>query len=363
MIDNIGKQTSIDISRDEQKVLSRDVAAGDFTSAATIVLKGLSEVSRDELAKVDRVAVRVVHGGDRFTSAVPFNEHIRRVIEDRDELAPLHNANSLKIIDVIQQEHYSWPIMVAFDTAFHHTLPEKAWRYPIDRVVTEKYGIRKFGFHGLSHRYMLEEYAHLVGKDKAEVMLITMHLEGGSSITAIEKGRSVETSMGFTPLEGLMMATRSGSVDPAILPFLMKKGRLPSEEVLNILEKKSGLLGVSGVSLDTRILRKREDSDSKLALEMFGYRVRQMVGAYLAVLGKIDAIVFGGGIGENTPEVRKIVCDGLASWGLDLNERLNESAMSGDVCLSNDDSKAAIWAIHSDEAKQLAYECAQLSVH
>ena len=361
MIENIGKKTSLEITRGEEKVFSKEIEAGDFSSAASVVLHSLSEAAQDEVSKVNLVGVRVVHGGNRFAGAVEFDEGVRRQIEEREELAPLHNANSLKIIDAVQRWQPSRRIVAAFDTAFHHTLPERAWRYPIDRETAERHGIRKFGFHGLSHRYMLEQYAHLAGRRKEEATLVTMHLESGSSMTAIEQGRSVETSMGFTPLEGLMMGTRSGSVDPAILPFLMKRDCLSAENALEVLEKRSGLLGVSGVSLDTRELRRREDANSRLALEMFGYRVRQMAGAYLAVLGGAEAMVFGGGIGENTPEVRKTVCDGLVGWGVVLDQDRNESTMNGDVCLSTAESKLAIWVIHSDEAMQIAYECAQVS--
>jgi acetate kinase len=188
-----------------------------------------------------------------------------------------------------------------------------------------------------------------------------MHLEGGSSAVAIQGGRSIETSMGFTPLEGLMMGTRSGSIDPAILPFLMRKENISADEILNVLEKKSGLLGVSGVSQDTRILRKRTGAASMLALEMFGYRVRQMVGAYLAVLGDAQAIVFGGGIGENTPEVRSFVCGGLKQWEIELDCGLNDSTFSGDACISTANSALEIWVIHADEGMQLAYECVSLT--
>ena len=299
MIDNIDKESSIEITQGEEKIASKKVEAGDFGAGVSAVLDELSQVAKAELSKLDLVAVRVVHGGSRFTTAVRFEDQVRKEIEALEELAPLHNANSLKIIDVVQQRQPEWPIAVAFDTAFHATLPEKAWRYGIDRELADKHGIRKFGFHGISHRYMLEQYAHLAGKPKDEATIVTMHLESGSSVAAIERGRSVETSMGFTPLEGLMMGTRSGSIDPAILPFLMKHERLSADDALQVLEKKSGMLGISGVSLDTRVLEKRSDEGSRLALEMFGYRVRQTVGAYLAVLGTADAIVFGGGIGEN----------------------------------------------------------------
>jgi acetate kinase len=360
-IDDIGKETTVEVSKDGNKLLSRKTKISEFTAATTSALECLSEVGKFELTSIDLVAVRVVHGGNNFTTAVRFTEKVRRQIEALEELAPLHNANSLKVIDAVQQNELSTPIAVAFDTAFHHSLPEKAWRYPIDRRLADKHGIRKFGFHGLSHRYMLEHYAHLAGKKLDQTTLITMHLESGSSVAAIEQGRSVETSMGFTPLEGLMMGTRSGSVDPAIIPFLMKKETLSAADALNVLEKKSGLLGISGVSLDTRILRKRTDQNSKLAVEMFGYRVRQMVGGYLAILGTAEAVIFGGGIGENTPEVRKVVCDGLVGWGALIDEQLNESTANGNVCLSKKGSKLAVWTIHSDESMQLAYECAKIS--
>ena len=357
-IDDIGKRTKVEIALRGEKALSREVAPGDFHAATAKVLESIREAAKSDLESVELAAVRVVHGGARYASAVPFNEEVRKQIQAREELAPLHNSSSLKVIDAIQQLRSSLPIAVAFDTAFHHTLPEKSWRYPIDRSMADKHGIRKFGFHGLSHRYMAEQYAHLVGKNRTKVTLITMHLEGGSSIAAIENGQSVETSMGFTPLEGLMMGTRSGSVDPAILPFLMKHERLSSDDALAVLEKRSGLLGISGVTMDSRLLRKRTDTNSQLALEIFGYRVRQAAGAYLAVLGNAEAVVFGGGIGENTPEVRKTVCDGLIGWGALLDEALNETTMSGDVCISKPQSRLKLWVIHSDEAKQLAFECA-----
>lgn len=368
-IDNVGKETSFELRRGEEKILSQHVLAGDFSAAVRAALDSLAQVQSSDaptLDDIDLTAVRVVHGGSSFTQAVRFDSNVRKVIEANEELAPLHNANSLRVIDAVQQRRSSIPIAVAFDTAFHHTLPERAWRYPIDRTIADRHGIRKFGFHGLSHCYQMERYAGLTGKRTEDVSIVTMHLESGCSATAIQNGRSVETSMGLTPLEGLMMGERSGSIDPAILPFLMKKEGLSPTDALDILETKSGLLGVSGVSLDTRVLRKRDDQHSRLALEIFGYRLRQTIAAYLAVLesdeGSAEAIVFGGGIGENTPEVRSAVCEGLRGWGLVLNNELNRTTMRGDVRISTADSKVAIWAIHADEAMQLAYECVKVGV-
>jgi len=352
-IDNIGKPTTLVLTEgDRTREIEGDFK--DFTAATQESLKALADRTF-ELA-----AVRVVHGGDTFTQAVPYDSHVRAEIERREPLAPLHNANSLKIMDAL---HGEFPVSVAFDTAFHHTLPEIAWRYPIDRALADHLGIRRFGFHGLSHRFQLERYAHLRGKRPEDCILITTHLESGSSACAILNGRSIDTSMGFTPLEGLMMGTRSGSVDPAILPFLMKQLNLSANDALNILEKKSGLQGLSGISLDTRILRKSDEPAAKFALELFAYRALHFVAAYLAVLASTgtpaEAVIFGGGIGENTPEVRAGIAAGLAPFGLHFDPIRNESATSGDNPLHSEASLLQAWSMKVEEGLQLAYECAQ----
>ena len=359
-IDDIGKPARLILSRDGKTIAERDGDFHDFTAATERVLEALQSAEDDNipsLGDVDLAAVRVVHGGDTFTAAVRFDDQVRAEIERREPQAPLHNGNSLRIVDVLARIAPNLAVAVAFDTAFHHTLPELAWRYPIPRDLADELGIRKFGFHGLSHRYMLEQYAHLTGKSPADVSAVTLHLESGSSACAIERGRSIDTSMGFTPLEGLMMGTRSGSIDPAILPFLMKARNIDAEAALHILEKQSGLLGVSGVSLDTRILRQRTDEHSQQAIQIFAYRVRHYVGAYLAILDQADAVIFGGGIGENTPEVRTDVCAGLKPWGLTLDPHLNATISQGDASLHTPDSTLAAWTIHVEEGLQLAHEC------
>ena len=360
VIDNIGKETTLEITRSEEKLLSKKLTAGDFTQGTKEAIDALKELEGKDLPRLDDIdlaAVRVVHGGAKFTAAVKVDDSVRKEIDARSEIAPLHNPNALRVIDALEHSLASLPVFAAFDTAFHHTLPEHAWRYPIDLPMADRLGIRKFGFHGLSHRYMLEQYACLSGTQTQSASIVTMHLESGSSACAIDHGKSIDTSMGFTPLEGLMMGTRSGSIDPAILPFLIKKENLSPEQALNLLERHSGLLGISGVSLDTRILKERTDDRSRLALDMFGYRARQMAGAYLAVLGSAQAIVFGGGIGENTIEVRRQVCDGLTNFGLILDPKLNDTVIAGDARISQDGSPLAAWVIHSDEGMQLAYEC------
>jgi acetate kinase len=355
-VDDIGRPTKLILTREGKTVAEHEGDFKDFSAATASAIEALAS-SDPKWSDIEQAAVRVVHGGDAYDSAVSFDDSVRAEIERREPQAPLHNASSLRIIDVLREKSPRLPIAVAFDTAFHHTLPEQAWRYPIARDVADELGIRKFGFHGLSHRYMLEQYAYLTGKPPADCSLVTLHLESGSSACAIQSGRSVDTSMGFTPLEGLMMGTRSGSIDPAILPFLMQAKGIGAEEALKILEKKSGLLGISGVTLDTRILRKRDDEASKLAIQMFAYRVRHCVGAYLAILGEAEAVVFGGGIGENTPEVRTSVCDGLKNWGLTLDPHLNETVCAGDSYVNTADSKLAAWVIHAEEGLQLAHEC------
>ncbi len=366
-IDNIGKETTAELSRvdpggaiQSQKLVDKKIDCRDFVAATEAIYGLLSDTSiPDGPPPVELNAIRVVHGGDDFTGAVRYDDRVREQIERRQKLAPLHNANSLRIAEGAQKHAPGVPIAVAFDTAFHHTLPEHAWRYPLPRELADKHGIRKFGFHGISHRYMLERYAQLAHRPVGEVSAVTLHLESGSSAAAIQNGRSIDNSMGFTPLEGLMMGTRSGSIDPAIFPFLMEEEKLSAADVLTILEKKSGLLGISGISLDTRILRERPEAEARQAIEIFAYKTRQYVGAYLAVLGKAEVIVFGGGIGENTPEVRNRVLDGLSGWGFKMNDEANAAAMGGDVKISHPSSSIAAWVMHSEEGMQIAHECLQ----
>jgi acetate kinase len=365
-IDNIGKETTAELSRitnnGTEQLVSKEIDCKDFVAATEAIYTLLEDPSLSKsgsLPSIDLNAIRVVHGGDDFTAAVRFDKQVRAAIEKRQRLAPLHNANSLRIAEGAQKHAPNIPIAVAFDTAFHHTIPEHAWRYPLPRELADKHGIRKFGFHGISHRYMLERYAQLAGRPVAEVSAVTLHLESGSSACAIQNGKSVDTSMGFTPLEGLMMGTRSGSIDPAILPFLMEEEHLSAADALNILEKKSGLQGVSGITLDTRILRKRKEASAKQAIDIFAYKVRQSVGAYLAVLGKAEVVIFSGGIGENTPEVRNNVLEGLAGWGFVVDPENNAKTMGGDVKISHSSSPLAAWVLHSEEGMQIAHETVQ----
>jgi acetate kinase len=357
-LDDIGKDTKLSVYRGREIVSERDTDVADMQSAVRAALGWIRE--QDELShklkQLTFTAVRVVHGGSKYKSTVRVTENVRSDIAELEELAPLHNKSSLDILDVLAEKLSGIPAFATFDTVFHHTLPEKAWRYPIERETADRHGIRKFGFHGVSHRYMLEHYAYTIGKRPDELSLITLHLESGSSACAIASGRSVDTTMGFTPLEGVMMGSRSGSIDPAIVPYLMQKESKSGEEILTLLNKRSGLRGIAGGSLDTRELVKRSDPEAKLALEMFSYRVRLAVGAYLAALGTAEAILFGGGIGEDSPWLREEVCAGLGGWGLELDHTANRS-IAGMVRISTESSRLQAWAIPAEEGLQIAHEC------
>jgi acetate kinase len=312
-LDDIGKQPELSVFNGRELVSKEKIEAVDMRAAVSAALAWLKrdDSLRDTLQRLTFIGVRVVHGGLKYAGPVRVTPEVLADIEALEDLAPLHNQSSLDVLAAVKDELGDVPGFVTFDTSFHRTLPEKAWRYAIERETADRHGVRKYGFHGVSHRYMLEQYAHIIGKKPEQLNLVTLHLESGSSACAIERGKSIDTTMGLTPLEGLMMGSRSGSIDPAILPYLMRKERKSAEEILHLLNKQSGMLGIAGGSLDTRELVKRDDDAARLALEMFSYRVRLAVGAYLAALGSADAVLFGGGIGEDSPWLREAVCAGL----------------------------------------------------
>ena len=306
----------------------------------------------------DLIAHRVVHGGDHFGAPAPIDADVIAAIEKWSELAPLHNNPALEVIRQVQAALPDVSAVAVFDTAFHRRLPEYAYTYALPYEVAQDLGIRRYGFHGISHRYQLLRYAELAQRRPEEIELITLHLESGSSAAAISGGHSVDTSMGFTPLEGLVMGSRCGDIDPAIVPYLARKRSMDITAVEHLMNNDSGLLGLSGISNDTRELAARIDTDqrARLALEVFSYRVRKYVGAYLAVLERPEAIIFSGGIGENTPFVREFVCAGLRSFGIDVDNALNDSVVEGDVLISRPSSRIAVWGIHSEEALMIAHE-------
>jgi acetate kinase len=257
------------------------------------------------------------------------------------------------------------PGIAVFDTGFHHSLPDRARLYAIPWELTCRHQIRRYGFHGISHKYLLLRYAELTKTPVDQTRIITLHLEGGSSATAIVGGRSIDTSMGFTPLEGLVMGTRSGDIDPALVTYLAEKESVSSATVEEWLNKKSGMLGVSGESQDTRVLVKSaaENKRADLALEIFSYRVRKYIGAYLAATGGVAAIVFGGGIGENTPDVRRRICEGLDWFGLEFDEAKNNATIDRVGRITRDGSRIHAYVIPTDEGLMIAHEALLCFTH
>jgi acetate kinase len=311
--------------------------------------------------KVDAVGHRVVHGGPRFVTPTVLDDRVVAAIHELESLAPLHNAPSLAGIRACRaafgQER---PMVAVFDTAFHASLPERAWRYAIPRELADRHGIRRFGFHGISYRAVLDRYCALTGTSESAATLVALHLGNGSSAVAIENGRSVDTSMGLTPLEGLVMGTRSGDIDPAIVGHLSRAEGVSVAEVERWLNERSGLLGLSARSGDLRDLLERESRDPQaaMAVEIFCYRIRKYVGAYVAALGGAQAVVFTGAIGERSPEVRARVCRGLESVGLTLDARANAATERGERRISADEARLQAFVIPTDEETQIARDTA-----
>jgi acetate kinase len=309
---------------------------------------------------IEAVGHRVVHGGERFTRSTLVTDEVLRGIEECALMAPLHNTANLQGI-LAAREIFGpgVPQVAVFDTAFHQTLPECAYLYALPYRLYQRHGIRRYGFHGTSHRFVAFRYRQLLGLPRERATLVTLHLGNGSSVAAIRGGASVDTSMGFTPLEGLVMGTRSGDLDPGVVAIIGAREGLSAREVEDVLNHESGLLGISGLTHDMRGLLEaageRADQRARLAIEIFCYRARKYVGAYLAAMGGADAIVFTGGIGENAPEVRARICAGLEWMGLDLDPARNEAVREGlEGRISADGSRLAAWVIPTDEELLIA---------
>jgi acetate kinase len=319
---------------------------------------GINEVQ--SIADIHAVGHRVVHGGERFTHSVLINDEVMRGIEDGIDLAPLHNPANIKGILAARELFGAGLAQAAvFDTAFHQTLPEQAYLYALPYQFYRRYKIRRYGFHGTSHRYVAYRYRQIRNQPREATNIITLHLGNGCSAAAIRGGNSIDTSMGFTPLEGLVMGTRSGDLDPAIVDWLAAKEGLSAREVESLLNKQSGLLGISGLTHDMRDLlaeaEENNDRRARLAIEIFCYRARKYIGAYLAAMNGTDAIVFTGGIGENSSPVRASICKGLEWMGLKLDEESNAEQINGrEGLISAQDSRLAAYVIPTDEELLIA---------
>jgi acetate kinase len=322
---------------------------------------GLGSVGR-----IDAVGHRVVHGGERFSRSVLIDQDVVKQIEEAIELAPLHNPHNLKGIEATRALlGAETPHAAVFDTAFHQTLEPYAYLYALPYSLYRRHRVRRYGFHGTSHRYVAYRYRKLTGVSREATCLVTLHLGNGCSACAIRGGRSVDTSMGFTPLEGLVMGTRSGDLDPAILEYISAKEGLNLPELEVLLNKQSGLLGVSGLTDDMRDLLAEEaenaDRRAGLAIDIFCYRARRYIGAYLAALGGAEAIVFTGGIGQNAPAVRARILQGLEWFGLELDPDANAASTGGaEARVTRDDSRLHVWVIPTDEELLIARDTARL---
>ncbi|MFC1484920.1 acetate kinase [bacterium] len=308
--------------------------------------------------EIDGVGHRVVHGGDKFSGSVLITDEVRQKIKDCIDLAPLHNPNNLKGINAIRKILPNIKQVGSFDTAFHQTLPEHAYLYPIPYRLYKNEGIRRYGFHGSSHRYVCQRASEIIKKPLQQLKLVSCHLGNGCSITAVDKGKSVDTSMGFTPLEGLMMGTRSGDIDPAIIFYLASKMDMTLVEIDNMLNKYSGILGISGLSNDMREIEQGVKDNCKrsiLAMQMFSYKVKKYIGSYAAALNGCDAIIFTGGIGENTKLMRHLVCKDMDYLNIKLDTKKNGKILFGkEGFINTNDSKTKILVISTDEELVIA---------
>jgi len=367
VLERIGEQTSRLSQVFDSKTHNVEAHIENHKEGMQLILQTLA--SKDagvvgDISEIGAVGHRVVHGGDEFTGSVVVNEDVIASIDKFADLAPLHNPPNLAGIRAAQ---YNLPAVVqvaCFDTTFHSTIPQVAYMYALPYEIYEQYHVRRYGFHGTSHRYVTRRTAVLMGKDKYGVNVITCHLGNGCSITAVKNGKSIDTSMGLTPLEGLVMGTRCGDLDPAILFYLSEKG-YDMKTLNTICNKQSGLLGISGTSNDMRNLQElaeNDDARAKLAIDIFCYRVKKYIGAYTAVLGCVDSVVFTGGIGENSANVRAAICSNLTQLGIELDPKKNNTAIGKEKLISKEGSNVKIFVVPTNEEAAIANDTYELSL-
>ncbi|EFM39069.1 acetate kinase [[Eubacterium] yurii subsp. margaretiae ATCC 43715] len=315
-----------------------------------------------DFKEIDAVGHRVVHGGEDFANSVLIDDKVMKSLEDCIDLAPLHNPPNIIGIEACKKLLPGVKMVAVFDTAFHQTMPDYAYMYAIPYEYYEKYKIRRYGFHGTSHRFVSKRASELMGKKIDQCNIITCHLGNGASVAAIKNGKTIDTSMGFTPLEGLIMGTRSGDIDPAVISFLAEKEKMSIKDIDNMLNKKSGVLGISGVSSDFRDIEgeaEKGNDRARLALDMFHTRVKKYIGAYLAELGNVDAVVFTAGLGENSAESREEICKGLEPLGIEIDVDANK-VRGKEQLISKKDSKIKIYVIPTNEELVIARDTLEI---
>lgn len=362
-IGNEGSRIKHELAGKEKVII--EVAMEDHKKALELVLHAIVDENHGAIKSMDEIGAvghRVVHGGEDFANSVIIDDTVMEAIEKNSELAPLHNPPNIMGIQACRELMPDTPMVAVFDTAFHQTIPADNFIYAIPFDYYEKYKIRRYGFHGTSHKYVSLRAAEILGRDIKDLNIITAHLGNGSSVTAIKGGISVDTSMGFTPLEGLAMGTRSGDIDPAIIPFIMEKENLSFDDVNQMLNKKSGVLGISGVSSDFRDLETAAEEGNKrarLALEVFANRVRKYIGGYTAETCGVDVLVFTAGIGENSDYVRELICDGLECLNIVLDKELNK-VRGKEAIISKNVSSTIIMVIPTNEELMIARDTLEL---
>jgi len=367
LVERIGIEGSILTHKAKDDKFVLEVPMKDHKDAIKHVLDALVDPNHGVLKSMDEIAAvghRVVHAGEKYANSVIINDDVMAALEECIKLAPLHNPPNLIGINACRELMPSTPMVGVFDTAFHQTLPKEAYMYALPYELYKDYGIRKYGFHGTSHKFVSEQAAMMLGKDKKDTKIITCHLGNGASICAVKGGKSIDTSMGFTPLAGIAMGTRSGDIDPAIVTHLIKEAGMTVDEVNNLLNKKSGVLGLSGLSSDFRDLEEAAASGNeraRLALDVYYYKVNMTVGAYAAVLNGADAIVFTAGLGENSASCREAICERLAYLGVKIDKEANASARGKKMEISTADSKVKVFVIPTNEELVIARDTKELA--
>jgi len=366
LVERIGIADSVleqETHQGKETLIEKDIP--DHATGIKMVIDVLLDKDNGVLNSMDEINAvghRVVHGGEKFAQSTLIDKEVLNEIDEVSELAPLHNPANLTGIKVCEKLLPGKPQVAVFDTAFHQTMPRKAYLYALPYEYYEKYGVRRYGFHGTSHKYVAQRAAAMLNKPIEDLKIITCHLGNGASIAAVDGGKSVDTSMGLTPLEGLVMGTRCGDIDPAIIPFIMDKEDLTIQEVDNIMNKKSGLYGVSGVSSDSRDVEAAAadgNEQAQAAVEMFDYRVTKYIGAYMTAMAGVDAIVFTAGIGENQQDLRASIVESLAFLDVKLNEDAN-TVRKQEIEISTTDSKVKVFVIPTNEELMIARETVEI---
>ena len=359
-----GAFVKVKLANGEKKQIMHDIP--EHTEGVKFIFSLLTDpeigVIKD-LKEIDAVGHRMVHGGEKFNKSVLLNDEVLKVFEECSDLAPLHNPANLKGVNAVTELMPGLPQVGVFDTAFHQTMPDYAYMYAIPYELYEKFGIRRYGFHGTSHRYVAQRVCDFLGVAPADKKIITCHIGNGASIAAVDGGKCVDTSMGLTPLEGVMMGTRSGDIDGGAVSFIQKKLGLDADGISDLLNKKSGVLGVTGLSSDMREVDAAcENGDPKavLAMKMYNYRIKKYIGAYAAAMGGVDIIVFTAGVGENQWSTRQDACEGLEFIGVKIDKELNKGLRGVEKVISTADSKVTVCIIPTDEELMIATDTMNL---